>query len=193
MKNIIKKLRSFFFFFLFLYAIYHASLAYQYYSMKEKAENFEKNRSYSSIFQYNQKGGEPLFLVNPENKRTIFFMEGFRAQAPAGFYRDWFEELYQTGTNIIVPVYGLQSSPFELRNRDWRFQEDLRLANQVYEAYASAKSEEHEILLVAHSFGTLPALSIAVTAKRRPDGIILLSPLNTGMEFKAAGKLVYWF
>lgn len=49
------------------------------------------------------------------------------AQMPAGTYKDWFEDIHQTyRVNIIVPVYGLQSSAFAMRNREWFFQKDIR-------------------------------------------------------------------
>jgi len=112
---------------------------------------------------------------------------------PAGMYVDWLQELHRTAkTNIIVPVYGLQSSPFAMRNRQWFFQEDMRTVLQIYDAYTALLPADHRIVTVSMSFGTLPHLAIAAHAQRPPDALVLLSPLNTGMEYKVARKLVYW-
>ena len=142
---------------------------------------------------YRNGGGEPLILVNPSNKRTLFFVEGFRAQMPAGMYTDWFQQLHhEKGVNVIVPVYGLQSLPFSQRNREWYFQEDARSVLQIYDAYTAMLPKDHRVVTASMSFGTLPHLMIAAKAARKPDTLFLLSPLNTGMEYKVAGELVFW-
>jgi len=158
-------------------------------SMIEARENdrFDKD------LLYHREGGYPLFLVNPEHTKTMFFIEGFRAQMPAGMYKDWFEYIHQTyRVNIIVPVYGLQSSPFAMRNREWFFQEDMRTVLQIYDAYTSILPKDHKVVTVSMSFGTVPHLAIAAKAKRPPAALVFLSPLNTGMEYKVAGRFVYW-
>lgn len=175
--------------------IYTLIIKLQYFLTKNKVEKVENNWQFDDIMKYNKNGGEPLILVNPEYKSTMFFMEGFRTQNPAGMYIDWLKKLHEKHkVNIIVPVYGLQSSPFKLRNRssNWHFEEDIRTCVQIYDAYTSLLPKEHKVITVSQSFGTLPNLVIASKGIRKPDKMFLLSPLNTGMEFRASGKLVYW-
>lgn len=163
------------------------------YASKEHAITPAERGKFDRDLLYRTQGGEPLVLVNPAYTKTLFFIEGFRAQMPAGMYTDWLMDLHRTAkTNVIVPVYGLQSSPFAMRNRQWFFQEDMRTVLQIYDAYTALLPADHRIVTVSMSFGTLPHLAIAAHAKRPPDVLVLLSPLNTGMEYKVAGKLVYW-
>jgi pimeloyl-ACP methyl ester carboxylesterase len=168
-------------------------LDWQWNSKRESVMKIEAEREYDPDLLYHKNGGEPLFLVRGENATTLFFMEGFRTQSPAGMYLDWFRELHETmGVNVVVPVYGLQSAPFDYRNRDWKYQEDMRLATQVYDAYCAALPEGHRVTVCAQSFGALPALAIAAFARRRPDALVLLSPHNSGLDFKASGPIVHW-
>lgn len=171
----------------------YRSFLWAQYAGKEKALAAAERGKFDRDLLYREHGGEPLVLVDPANTKTLFFIEGFRAQMPAGMYVDWLQELHRTAkTNIIVPVYGLQSSPFAMRNRQWFFQEDMRTVLQIYDAYTALLPADHRIVTVSMSFGTLPHLAIAAHAQRPPDALVLLSPLNTGMEYKVAGKLVYW-
>ncbi|MFN3412356.1 MAG: hypothetical protein ACK4YF_09380, partial [Exilispira sp.] len=176
-----------------LFTIYNLFIKYQYYQMKKYAENLESKNIYDSMTKFNKNGGEPLFFVNKNNKTTIFFIEGFRTQNPSGMYEKWLYELYQKyNYNIVVPVYGIQSSPFYLRNRQWYFEEDLREMIQIYDAYCSNIDKDHKIIFISQSFGALPNSYINLAAKRKPDLTIFLSPLNSYMEYKAAGPIVYW-
>lgn len=163
------------------------------YASKEHAIAPAERGKFDRDLLYRSQGGAPLVLVDPAYTRTLFFIEGFRAQMPAGMYADWLRDLHRaTRTNIIVPVYGLQSSPFAMRNRQWFFQEDMRTVLQIYDAYTALLPAGHRVVTCSMSFGTLPHLTIAAHAKHPPDAIVLLSPLNTGMEYKVMGKLVYW-
>lgn len=72
-----------------LIGLYQVFMYWQYGSVEKKVEAIEAQRDYDPDFKYFLDGGEPLFLVKPENKTTLFFMEGFRTQAPAGMYREW--------------------------------------------------------------------------------------------------------
>ncbi len=175
-----------------LYGIWRALMALQYQAARYKARRVESSRRYDPVFGYHLDGGEPLFLVDPANSRTLFFLEGFRTQSPAGMYRKRFEELFARGTNVVVPVYGLQSSSFELRNRDWRLEEDLRLVRQTYDAYVASLPAGHRVVLCSQSFGALPALAVAASAARRPDALVFLSPHNEGLDFKVSGPVVRW-
>jgi hypothetical protein len=176
-----------------LAGLYQGFLALQYKMVRNKVLGIEAQRTYDPDLLYYTEGGEPLVLVKPGNSRTIFFMEGFRTQSPAGMYREWFEKIHkEQNVNIIVPVYGLQSSPFDLRNRDWHYQEDMRTVLQIYNAYTATLPASHRIVTVSQSFGTLPHATILGKANRAPNKAFFLSPLNTGMEFKASGAVVYW-
>ncbi len=177
-----------------LIGLHKVFLQVQFNMVEKKVEKIESTRNYDDIFLFNKNGGEPLYLINKNFSKTIFFLEGFRTQAPAGMYIEYFEKLHkEQEVNIIVPVYGLQSSPFDLRNREWDFHEDIRNVIQIYDSYTLLLDDNHKILTISQSFGTLPHAAILARGKRKPNNAILLSPLNTGMEFKAAGPLVYWF
>jgi len=175
-----------------LYGLWKASLGLQKALVRRRVAGVEARREYHPVLRYHRNGGEPLFLVDPKNKATLFFMEGFRTQSPAGMYRERFDALFAEGVNVVVPVYGLQSSPFDLRNRDWRLEEDLRLATQVYDAYAAGLAPGHRLVVSAQSFGAIPAAAIAAFASRRPDSLVFLSPHNDGLDFRASGPLVRW-
>lgn len=172
---------------------YKTFIDIQFSSTKRRVEAIESKRNYDPDLLYYKDGGEPLVLVNPEYKTTLFFMEGFRTQSPAGMYESYFRELFtKYKVNVIVPIYGIQSSPFSYRNRDWRFQEDMRLVLQVYTAYTAALPSDHWVVTCSQSFGTLPHAAIGAFAKRKPDAMIFLSPHNTGLDFKASGPFVHW-
>jgi pimeloyl-ACP methyl ester carboxylesterase len=179
-----------------VFGLYKAIIYFQYLSIKAYAEDFEKGREYDPELLYLEKGGEPLLLVNKDYDTTLYFVEGFRALAPAGMYSDWFHRLHnEHKVNIIVPVYGLQSFPFEQRDRgdDWHYQEDMRTGLQIYDAYTSLLPQEHRVVTASMSFGTLINLTICVKSNRKPDSVVLMSPLNSYLDFKAAGELVHWF
>ena len=160
---------------------------------RKSVELFESKRTYDPDLYYYPKYGEPLFLVKPGNAATLFFLEGFRTQAPAGMYLDWFTELHRKfGVNVVVPVYGLQSSPFFLRNRDWHVQEDLRLALQVYDAYTAALPAAHRIVTASMSFGAIPQAAILAKSPRKPDAAFFMSPLNSGLDYRVSGPLIHW-
>lgn len=176
-----------------LYGLYEAFLNLQYQLYENKVSKIEKDRKIDPILLYNKELGEPLFLINPNYKSTFFFMEGFKACTPAGMYKHWLNELHtKYKVNVIVPVYGLQSWPFQQRNREWYHQEDMRTILQIYEAYTSQIPKTHKLVVASMSFGTLGNLTIAARAKRKANKVILMSPLNSGMEFRAAGEIVYW-
>ena len=176
-----------------LVGIYKTFVGIQFLTTKRTVEAIEAKRNYDPDLLYYKDGGEPLVLVNPEYKTTLFFMEGFRTQSPAGMYEAYFRELFATHkVNVIVPVYGIQSSPFLYRNRDWWYQEDMRLVLQVYDAYTALLSPGHRVVTCSQSFGTLPHAAIGAFAKRKPDAMIFLSPHNSGLDFKASGPFVHW-
>lgn len=178
---------------IFLIGLHKLFINYQFNRAKKKVESIEHQREYDSVLLFYKDGGEPIYLVNPSYKKTIFFFEGFRTQSTAGMYKDWFATLHEEyKINIIVPVYGIQSSTFAFRNRDWSFYEDIRLGVQVYDAYTSILPAEHEVFVISQSFGALVNSAIAAKAKRKPDKLVYLSPLNNGMEYKVAGPIVYW-
>ena len=175
-----------------LYGLWKATLGLQKAVVRRRVAGVEARRAYHPVLKYHRNGGEPLFIVDPKNKATLFFMEGFRTQSPAGMYRERLDDLSAQGVNVVVPVYGLQSSPFDLRNREWRLEEDLRLATQVYDAYAVGLAPGHRLVVCSQSFGAIPALAIAAFAARRPDALVFLSPHNDGLDFRASGPMVRW-
>ncbi len=178
-----------------LIGFYETVMYLQYLSIKSYTEGKEAGREYEPELLYNMKGGQPLFLVNPAYEQTLFFFEGFRALSPAGMYEEWFREIHREHKiNIIVPVYGLQSFPFAQRDRgdEWHYQEDMRTGIQIYDAYTSLLPEDHRIVTGSMSFGTLLNLAVCAKGNRVPDQVILMSPLNSGLDFRAAGELVHW-
>jgi hypothetical protein len=52
--------------------------------------------------------------------------------------------------------------------------------------------KDHRVVTVSQSFGTYPHAGILARAARKPDAAIFLSPLNTSMEYRAAGEFVFW-
>lgn len=179
--------------FFFCIGLYRSWIWFQYQAAKSKVEKFESKRQYDPVLYYYPEYGEPLVLVNPDYSSTLFFLEGFRTQCPAGMYYDWFNELHNKyHVNVIVPVYGLQSSPFFLRNRDWHVQEDLRLVLQVYNSYTAMLPESHRIVTASMSFGAVPQMAILAKATRRPDQSFFMSPLNSGLDYKVSGPLIHW-
>ncbi|MGL4370825.1 MAG: hypothetical protein ACRCUT_14305, partial [Spirochaetota bacterium] len=176
-----------------LAGLYNLYIKILYSHARERAGKIESAWSFDPDLKYNKDGGEPLFLVAPENKVSLIFMEGFRTQNPAGMYLPWLKEIHKKyHVNIFVPVYGLQSSPFALRYREWHCEEDMRTVLQAYDAYTALLPEGHRVITMSQSFGTLPHRAILLKAKRSPDEAVFLSPLNGGMEYRAAGELVYW-
>lgn len=154
----------------------------------------EEDRRYGSPLLYNTHGGQPLFLTDPSYRQTLFFLGGFRDQAPAGVYRPWLEGIHREyRCNVIVPVYGLQSWPFEQRNREWFFQEDMREVLQIWQAYTARLPENHRLITASVSYGALPHLTIAALASRKPDALALLSPLNSSPEPRTGGPVDRWF
>jgi hypothetical protein len=166
---------------------------WRYNSMKDMVKKKEADRKYDPILLYNTPMGEPVFWVKPGNKTTLFFIEGFRAQVGIGVYRAWLKELHEKyALNIIGPIIGLQGWPFEYRNRQWYFQEDIREAQQIYDAYTATLPADHRIIVMSQSFGAICNITIMAKARRKPDASILMAPLNTGLEYKSGGKVVQW-
>jgi len=154
-------------------------------------KKIESRRNYDPVFGYHTNGGEPFILFSSKNKSTLFFMEGFRTQSPAGMYNEYFEYLfYKKKINVVVPVYGLQSSQFDLRNREWSFKEDIRSVVQIYDIYTATIHKDHSVITISQSFGGLPHSAILAGAKRRPDKAIFLSPFNSGIDFRVSGPVV---
>jgi hypothetical protein len=166
---------------------------WRYGSMKKFVNEKEANRNYDSMLLYQKPMGEPIFWVKPGNKTTLFFMEGFRAQVGIGVYRSWLKELHEKhSVNIIGPVIGLQGWPFEYRNRQWFFQEDMRQSLQIYDAYTAGLPPDHRIIVMSQSFGALGNAAIMARATRKPDVTIMMSPLNTGLVYKSGSKIIQW-
>jgi pimeloyl-ACP methyl ester carboxylesterase len=149
----------------------------------------ERSISYDPILGFREKLGEPVVLVDRSFERTMFFFEGFRTQMAANFHRPWFETLHaEHRVNVIAPVLGLQSAPFALRNLPWDPRQDLRTALQVYDAHVSLLPKGHRVVVASACFGVLPALAIA--ARRRPDAVVLFTPVTT--DFGPSATMPRW-
>lgn len=159
----------------------------------KKVRAIESTRTYDKDLGWNLPHGRPIFMVDPNNSRTLFFFEGFRGQIGAGQYRDWFEELYtKHNINVIAPIVGVQGYAFDLRNREWDYVEDMRTALQIYEAYTAALPASHRVYVASMSFGALANATIAAKASRKPDGIMFVSPLNKGLDYRSQNPIVAW-
>lgn len=158
-----------------------------------KIKAIESSRTYDKDMGWNLPHGKPIFMVNPSYTITLFFFEGFRGQIGSGQYREWFEELFtKYHINIIAPIIGIQGYQFELRNRQWHYIEDMRTALQIYEAYTALLPPNHKIYIASMSFGALANATIAAKANRKPNGIIFISPLNKGLDYRSQNPIVAW-
>ena len=130
--------------------LYRCYLFFMHSHARTRAEAIEAKWQWDPVLKYNLDGGEPLFLVNLKNRVSMIFLEGFRTQNPAGMYREYFEGLHKkSGVNIFVPVYGIQSSPFHLRYRDWHKEEDMRTVLMAYEDYLRLAKRDRRVDLTA--------------------------------------------
>lgn len=118
--------------------------------------------------------GQPVTLVSPGNDTTLFFLDGYRIQSAAGMHREWFEALHRKGVNVVAPVLGLSSGPFDFRNRSFDHREELRAALQLYDVHAATQAPPHRTVILAYSYGVVPALVIA--QRRAPDEVVLVAP-----------------
>jgi len=134
--------------------------------------------------------GEPIFMVKPGNTTTLFFIDGFRGQIGAGHYKPWFEKLHARGINIVSPITGLQGWPFAFRTRQWHREEDMRQAVQIYDAYCANLPKGHKIIIGSMSFGALSNVTIGAKGKRKPDAMVFVSPLNTGLDYRSGSAVV---
>jgi hypothetical protein len=166
---------------------------WQYRSIKRDVLEYEKDIEYD-ILKYKKEFGKPIFWVNPAYDKTFFFIEGFRIPNSAeAWYGDWLKNFHeQHEINIVVPMYGIQGWPFKERNREWLFEEDMREVLQVYNAYTIPLKSDHKIYLASMSFGIFPNMVICALAERKPDHVILMSPLNSKLDFRVSGPVVAW-
>jgi len=159
-------------------------------SVKNYVEARDKTEKvYDDDFLFQKPDGEPMILVKPENNSTVFFVGGFRA---AHFYNYFLKLHNDEGVNVIAPVAGLTSWPFEMRNREWFFQEDMRAFYQYYNLYTANLPKDHRVVVVSMSFGALSNTVLGARAERKPDVQIFLSPLNTRLNYRAASPLMAW-
>jgi len=172
---------------------YYSLIRWQYNSVKKEVEKRESVRTFDKDLKYNMPLGEPVFWVKPGNRVTLFFIDGFRGQIGAGHYRPWFEKLHnQYGVNIVAPITALQGWPFAYRTRDWHREEDMRQALQIYDAYCSNLPAGHKVVVGSMSFGALSNVTIGAKGKRRPDAMVMVAPLNTGLDYKSGSAVTRW-
>lgn len=144
-------------------------------------ERIERDVPYDDDLKYCLDRGEPIFLVRPENDRTLFFVDGFRIRPAVGMNAEWLRNLHEEhGINIVAPIIGIQSRPFRLRGLPWSFHMDMREAVQLYDVYAESMGPGHRIATASFSFGSISSLAIA--ARRRPWKVILISPAPAVMR-----------
>lgn len=194
LKKIMKIIGIVLLIFLAVIGAYNVYQGIQYAGIKAHVEKIEAERTYDKDLLYLEPYGTPTILVDAKNTKTLFFVEGFRGQAGAGIYKPWFKELFEKhNINVISPIIGLQGWPFDKRNqRDWFYQEDMRQVLQIYDAYTANLPEDHVIVTGSQSFGTLQNLTILAKSMRKPDAAVLVSPFNTGSQYKNGGALVQW-
>jgi len=169
------------------YSLYHL---WAYNSVREKVAVLDKgHKVYDQDFKYQVPEGVPIVRTAPERKTTVFLIGGFRA----AHFLEYFNELYEKeGVNVVAPIVGLSSWPFEMRNREWFYEEDMRTIVQMYDMYTANLPASHRVVVVSFSFGALGNTTIGVRAKRAPDAMIYLSPLNTHLEYRAASPVMAW-
>lgn len=163
---------------------------YKWNSVQTEVEKRDKiQKSYDEDFLFQKPDGEPLVLVKPNYKETIFIIGGFRA----AHFLDYFNKLHnEEKVNVIAPISGLTSWPFRYRNREWFYQEDMRNFFQFYNIYTANLPAKHRITVLSMSFGALSNTAIGARAIRKPDVMIYLSPLNTQLDYRAASPLMAW-
>lgn len=172
---------------------YKVYLYCHYEYIKAMSGKVDSRRKYDKDLLYDKNNGEPIFFVNPAYNTTMFFLDGFRGPVGGGINIDWFRELFNKyKINVVSPIIGLQGWPFEQRNREWHFQEDMRQALQIYDAYTALMPKRHNIFTVSVSFGALSNLTILAKAKKKPLTAVLISPLNSGLDFKTHGPIIRW-
>ncbi|MBN1498992.1 MAG: hypothetical protein JW982_02465 [Spirochaetes bacterium] len=182
MKNIFKIMKPVFkliFFCVTLIGFFSINYFYQMYSSEKYAENFEKSIKYSDITGFNETGGTPLFWTKQYNDRTMFFFGEMNNPNPIGNYYSYFKQIHDVeGCNIIAPVLGTQSMTLKLRNRTWSPKEDEREALQIYNSVCAMLPQGHKIILVAKGTGNFAAAVIMAEASKKPDEVIMISPVN---------------
>lgn len=168
---------------------------WQYRSTEKYSMTLEKKVKFEEDFLYRETYGKPVIWVNPAYNKTLFFFEGFRNPVNVeGWYGSWLRYIHnKLKVNIISPVYGLQGWPYKERNRQWFFREDMREALQIYDAYTSLLPDSHRVVIASMSLGTLPNLVICAKARHKPYAAVLISPLNSQIDFRLSGKLIAWF
>ncbi len=177
-----------------LKGLYGSFLDYSYNSVRKFVEQKESSRVYNKDLMYLENpNGYPIMMVNPSNKKTLFFVEGFRGAVGIAIYKDWLEKIHiENKVNIIGPIVGLQGWPFAQRNREWHYQEDMRQSLQIYDAYTANLPPDHRIIIATQSFGALSNATIMAFGKRSPDASVLMSPFNSQIEYKSGGAVVKW-
>jgi|GEM_PF-1338696 len=172
---------------------YKKFVEWQYNSVKKYVEAKEKLRDYDKDLEYLKPRGEPILWVKPGNRKTLFFIEGFRGQVGAGIYREWFKELHQKhNVNIVAPIIGLQGWRFKHRNRTWTHHEHMRQVLQIYNAYTATLPATHRVVIGSQSFGALANITINARGIKSPYASVFCAPLNTGLEYKSGGAVIRW-
>ena len=193
-KKLIRTFLTLLILFLSLLGLLRVIQFWQYHSTEKYSMTLEKKVKFDDDFLFREPYGKPVFWVNPSYTKTLFFFEGFRNPVNVeGWYGSWLRYIHHhLKVNIISPVYGLQGWPYRERNREWFFRQDMREALQIYDAYTCLLPDSHRVVVASMSLGTLPNLVICAKARRKPDACVLLSPLNSRIDFRLSGKLVAW-
>ncbi|HWO93670.1 MAG TPA: hypothetical protein VNL92_02810 [Dehalococcoidia bacterium] len=142
---------------------------------RRRVIRLERPVNYDPDLLYPEPLGKPIYLVKPENDTTLLFLSGFRTLTMPGQHLDWFRELHeQHGINILAPVFGIQSLPFDQRMVGTTVERDVREVMQVLDAYRSTLPADHRIVCSCISYGAIPSLAIA--AMRDVSDFILTGP-----------------
>ncbi|HWO93671.1 MAG TPA: hypothetical protein VNL92_02815, partial [Dehalococcoidia bacterium] len=147
-----------------------------YHQARRRVLKVERRVPYDPDLLYPDPMGRPIYLVDPRNDTTLLFLSGYRMLSMPGEHLDWFRELHGRGINVLAPLVGIQSLPFDHRIVGTTLERDVREAVQVLDAYRSTLPSDHRIICASMSYGSIP--SFAIAALRDVSDFVLLGPAS---------------
>jgi len=147
-------------------------------SEKESRQNI-----YDRDFLYKIPGNAPVIKINPLNNITYFILDQNRNENSLMYFDKLFNE---SKINIISPSWGLSSLPNRYKMTEWFYEEDTRNIIQLYDLHSTHLKKDHKIIVISFSFGALINSAIAARSNRKPDLLLLYSPINTKIIFGKA-------
>lgn len=182
MKKLFKIIKPFLKLAIILFAIigiFTFNYHYRIFKAKSIASSSDKSIEYNEVFNFNKKGGNPLFWVKSTNSKTVFYFGELNNPNPIGSHYNFLKRLYNyEGCNIIAPITGTQGSPENLRTRKWSPKEDMRQAIQLWLTYTYNLPYSHKLIIITQGNGSLCAAAIQAKSNRKANEIIMLSPAN---------------